>query len=182
MWLWTRQEAKQIDELSIESGIPAETLMETAGQNSAALILKHLETGARKAIVLCGPGHNGGDGFVVARELLAAGIDATVIESSSSDGSDIRAKKKSEYKGHLVPIDQFLRNPIGADLWIDALFGIGLSRSIQGANSQLIAQVNSDFKNSSSWQREIRYGSSRSRLLASRRRNEKSARFAAAIL
>jgi hydroxyethylthiazole kinase-like uncharacterized protein yjeF len=141
MWLWTRQEAKKIDELSIAGGIPAEKLMETAGSNSAAEILK-IAPQARTAVVLCGPGHNGGDAFVVARELHRQGLQVLAVDLEGP--SPLRQKKKSEYQGSLISASDFLKRIIPtADLWVDGLFGIGLSRKLEGEAFQLIQRTQS---------------------------------------
>lgn len=139
MWLWTRQEAKKIDDLSISSGIEAETLMETAGQNSAAQICS-LCPFAQTAIILCGPGHNGGDGFVVARELQKSGLQVKVVEIPGP--SPLRNKKKSEFSGTTVVAEDFLKQNQKADVWVDALFGIGLNRNLDGTALKLIEKAN----------------------------------------
>lgn len=141
MWLWTRQEAKQIDELSIRSGMDPETLMETAGQASAAKIMS-LAPSTRTAIVLCGPGHNGGDGFVVARELLRLGIQVQVVDLGGS--SPLRQKKKNEFSGKLLQPEEFLSRSFQSDVYIDALFGIGLNRTLEGPAFSIVEKVNQD--------------------------------------
>jgi NAD(P)H-hydrate epimerase len=141
MWLWMRQEAKRIDELTIQSGISAETLMETAGQKSAALIFS-LAPLAQTAVILCGPGHNGGDGFVVARELKNLGLKTIVIEAGGEKSSDLRERKKREYLGSLQTVEVFLKNPIEADIWVDGLFGIGLGRYLDPNHQKLLQDLN----------------------------------------
>ncbi len=129
MWLWTRQEAKQIDELTIRSGIPAEKLMETAGLKSSSLILK-LAPLAQTAVVFCGPGNNGGDGFVIARDLRMQGLNVTVVEFNSERNSSLREQKKSEYSGSVISLEQLHQAPFPSDIWVDAFFGIGLTRDL----------------------------------------------------
>lgn len=113
--------------------------METAGQNSAALIFS-LSPQAKTAIVLCGPGNNGGDGFVVARELQELGIQVQVVAIAGP--SELRNKKRSEFSGPVQTAEAFLSEPRKADLWVDALFGIGLDRDLQNPAKDLINWVN----------------------------------------
>lgn len=118
MWLWTRQEAQSIDQKTIQSGISATVLMEKAGQRSAQKILQ-LYPHIRSAVVLCGPGHNGKDGQIVARELkkhfqLMKESTATVQVFNFPQDSDL-----------------FLTSHHQPDLWVDAIFGLGLNRNIE---------------------------------------------------
>lgn len=116
--------------------------MESAGRLSAGKILE-LAPKAKTAVVLCGPGHNGGDGFVVARELAQKGLAVTSVELSSEKSSSLRTRKKSELKKPPQPADDFLKKPLKADLWIDALFGIGLTKNPEGTAARLVEIANS---------------------------------------
>ena len=64
-----------IDKAAIESGIDGFGLMQAAGAHVAAVLLQHYPQ-ALRAVVLCGPGNNGGDGHVAARLLLESGVNA----------------------------------------------------------------------------------------------------------
>lgn len=101
---------------------------------------------SRRAVVLCGPGNNGGDGFVVARLLAARGWTVEVFLHGNADNLPPDARKNYERwceNGKVQPYvdtgpDAFWLQP---DIWtrntlaIDALFGIGLSRPISDANA-----------------------------------------------
>jgi hydroxyethylthiazole kinase-like uncharacterized protein yjeF len=128
-----------------QAGIPTATLMENAGQALAqAVFWKNFAPGT-PGVILCGPGNNGGDGFVVARLLLAAGFEGlTVVYTSTS------------YRGEaLENLEYLLTRPIAvinaktqtaaalavldeAGFVIDALFGSGLSRPIIGLEASLL--------------------------------------------
>ncbi len=95
--------------------------------------------GARRAVVLCGPGGNGGDGFVVARLLKARGWAVAVFLCGDADR--LPADAKANYArwleiGEVAPIERFADcRSWGCDLVIDALFGTGLTRAIDDPGS-----------------------------------------------
>ena len=78
----TASEMRALDRATIEDiGLPALTLMETAGRAVADVALEMV--GTAQIAVVCGPGNNGGDGFVATRVLRAAGCDAYVAKPFS---------------------------------------------------------------------------------------------------
>ena len=82
--LYTADAMRQIDELAIKGlGIPGGHLMERAGVAVAGEILERYEP--EEAVVFAGKGNNGGDGFVVARELFDAGVEVTVFTLAPAD-------------------------------------------------------------------------------------------------
>jgi len=128
----TTQQMAQADQLTIDAGdasITAIALMENAGRAVAEAIQQRWTPCA--VCVLCGPGNNGGDGFVVARLLAEDGWPVRVAVLGE------KASLKNEARHHAgrwqSPIDSL--NPAvleGAELVVDALFGAGLSRALQG--------------------------------------------------
>lgn len=75
----SRAQVREVDRRAIEEyGIPGIVLMENAGRNAAALIMEWSKPGDQIAIV-CGPGNNGGDGFVIARHLSNAGREVVCL-------------------------------------------------------------------------------------------------------
>lgn len=129
----------EADAHAIEGGVPGRELMERAGR---AVALAAMERHARRPVlVLCGPGNNGGDGFVAARHLQAAGWPVRLalfgrVESLKGDA----AWAAGTWNGAIEPwsADQL----DGAPLIVDAIFGAGLSRLVDGEIAAAIDVVN----------------------------------------
>ena len=125
------------DRAAMDRGISGETLMEAAGLQAAQSILEQF--GVQPTAILCGPGNNGGDGFVIARHLKAAG--ARVKVALLGDKAKLRgdaARMAKRWRGRVAALDTGVLD--GAELVVDALFGAGLSRNIQGpAKATLMA-------------------------------------------
>jgi len=143
-------EIRQLDRRAIEEyGIPSEILMENAGAAAYNVISKEFGVKDKKFAVLCGPGNNGGDGFVVARHLHAAGADVKICILAD------RAKYRGEAKNNLdiiahFPVEIFdvksasqIREALSdADAIVDALLGTGLDREVDGLLKETIELVN----------------------------------------
>jgi len=117
------------DRAAMASGISGLELMERAGAGVAAEILQRF--GPRPAAVLCGPGNNGGDGFVVARHLRRAGARvrlALLGDKKCLQGDAVTMARR--WRGKVLPLDEAALD--GAELVVDALFGAGLSRAVEG--------------------------------------------------
>jgi NAD(P)H-hydrate epimerase len=121
--LLTPVEMYRADELAARAGVSSLTLMENAGRAVAEEIVRRY--GARPTLVACGPGNNGGDGFVVARYLKAWGWKVRVgLLSERANLVGDAAVMAAQWDGGVTArIDRD-----GAELIIDALFGAGLSR------------------------------------------------------
>ena len=118
------------------------TLMERAGLALARLALA-LAPHARDIEVWCGPGNNGGDGFVAARWLHAWGKSVRVIapgDAARAPADAIQALQAARAAG--VPIEAALPQQVRADLAIDALFGIGGAREIAGVWADAVQRLN----------------------------------------
>ena len=95
----------------------------------------------KSIIVLCGPGNNGGDGFVIARHLMDHGYFVTVytyVSENKYKGDALKALKG--FKGELKTIDLFKLKKNA--LIVDAIFGIGLKRNIKGILSTVFRKIN----------------------------------------
>ncbi len=142
--LYTAAQVRELDRIAIEEGgIPGYQLMCRAGQ-ALADCLARAWPAARKVCVLCGPGNNGGDGYVVARLLRATGIDARVL-SLSAPGSlkGDAAQAAQDYLaqgGQCSPFTGALEEPL--DLLVDALLGTGLDRLVEGDFRSAIEALN----------------------------------------
>ena len=124
-----------VDRAAVAAGIPSTRLMENAGRAVARAIMARY--GSRPTLVLCGPGNNGGDGWVVARLLHRAGWPvraATLVPVADLKGD--AAWAASLWRG---PVEELqVASLVGADLLVDALFGAGLSRPIDGVAHDVI--------------------------------------------
>ncbi|MDE2631227.1 MAG: NAD(P)H-hydrate dehydratase, partial [Alphaproteobacteria bacterium] len=117
------------DRYAADHGVPSLTLMENAGGAVAEEILKRWPP--RPTAVLCGPGNNGGDGFVAARLLKARGWDVRVaLLGARANLRGDAAAMAMRWNGALVPLSADALK--GAELIVDALFGAGLSRELEG--------------------------------------------------
>lgn len=126
--LLTPKEMGETDRLAIARGpFSGVELMRNAGQAVAAVILQRFPM-APTVHVLCGPGNNGGDGFVVARILSDAGALVSVwSEGEPRTGTDA-AMARNEYMGEARALGGFACT--AGDLIVDAIFGAGLTREV----------------------------------------------------
>jgi len=127
----------EADRMAVESGISGIMLMENAGAAVAREIKRRWPV--CPVVVLCGPGNNGGDGFVAARYLVAAGwpVRIGLLGARYALKGDA-AHHAGLWKGAVEPLSPALLE--GAGLVVDALFGAGLARAIEGvARETLIA-------------------------------------------
>jgi NAD(P)H-hydrate epimerase len=163
----TAAEMRALDRATIEDiGIPAFTLMETAGRAVAHVAMEMLDgrepgdahgheaaaPAAGHVAVVCGPGNNGGDGYVAARVLRDAGVDASVYLAVG------RASVRGDAAAHLAVYERaggvvrMIDTPqalgelgddiAGAVLVVDALFGVGLSRPLEDHFADIVSLIN----------------------------------------
>jgi ADP-dependent NAD(P)H-hydrate dehydratase / NAD(P)H-hydrate epimerase len=133
--LLTPAEMAVADRAAIASGVAGTRLMETAGRAVAETALARWSP--RRVVVLCGPGNNGGDGFVAARHLATAGWPVRVgLLGERSALSGDAAHHAGLWQGPIAALMPALLDE--ADLVIDAIFGAGLSRDIDGAARAVI--------------------------------------------
>jgi len=153
----TAAEMRELDRATIaEIGLPGIALMETAGRAVAAAAARMLaepgRSGDRRVAVVCGPGNNGGDGFVIARVLRGQGVDAAAYLAAGRDairdhaGDHLQILERAGGVVHAIDTPAALevhRGAItGAALVVDALFGVGQVRPIEGHLAAVIAAMN----------------------------------------
>ncbi|HON93516.1 MAG TPA: NAD(P)H-hydrate epimerase [Sedimentisphaerales bacterium] len=152
----SRDEVRRVDAWAIEEvGIPGVVLMENAGRSCAELAMRKLAQAAdRKVCVFCGVGNNGGDGYVIARHLLNAGIPTTVVlcgDRAKVQGDARINLDVLERLGHRVecvdPLSEGAEASIrrfggDASLIVDALFGTGLRGQLRPEYLAVVEAVN----------------------------------------
>ena len=131
----TAEAMRNAEQAAIDSGTPVETLMERAGAALAEGAVRF--AGPLPALVLCGPGNNGGDGYVAARYLAARGIDVRVA-ALAEPKSDAAKWARSRWTGE---VEQLSQDTQGSPLLIDALFGTGLKRGLEDSVSLLLSEL-----------------------------------------
>lgn len=154
MRLATVEQSQKIDKISQEEyHLSGEVLMESAGALASREIAQSFypEISKGSIAVVCGPGNNGGDGLVVARHLHSAGYrDLSVFCLEKNKGSELFQKQydRAELQG-LKLIDLGKEDDVrsealrSCELIIDAVFGIGLQREVQGVFKKVIEVINS---------------------------------------
>lgn len=127
------------------SATTGRALMERAGRGVAKAIVTHFPgPDGRRAAILCGPGNNGGDGFVVARLLHEQGWAPQVFLLGDPDHLPPDARTNCtlwQQIGPVQPADAFASHVPGCDLIVDALFGTGLARPLTGPTAQLVQSM-----------------------------------------
>ncbi len=126
------------DRLTIGRGTPGITLMENAGRAVADAVAARFARGP--VSVLCGPGNNGGDGFIAARLLRERGWSVTLFllgERERLQGDAAEAAHRWEGPVHPLTADA----GAGASLIIDGIFGAGLARDVNGVAGEVIRRI-----------------------------------------
>ena len=137
--VFSRKQCQAFDQFAIQQGgLPGVVLMENAGRRATDLLLEHFPS-PRCVVVVVGPGNNGGDGYVLARHLMLRGVLAIVASvvpaGKRSADAEIhsnawhRCGGATEFVTAGAQLEELLS---GATLVVDAMFGTGLSRALQG--------------------------------------------------
>jgi ADP-dependent NAD(P)H-hydrate dehydratase / NAD(P)H-hydrate epimerase len=136
--LLTCAQMTQVDRLSAAAGVRGVDLMERAGAAVARAIQQRWTP--RPVLVLCGPGNNGGDGFVAARYLAQAGWPVRVAALLATE--DLHGDAAHHAKRWAGPLEALAPAALeGAELVVDALFGAGLGRALNGPAAQTLAEA-----------------------------------------
>ncbi len=155
MYLVTAAEMQQMDGATIHSfGIPGRVLMESAGRGAARFLLESFEGIENGCLaVMAGRGNNGGDGFVVARYAAQRGIDVVVYLLADAERVIGDARANLDLLPPLsVPVVEipdarsladYAADMAHHDVWVDAVFGTGLSADVRGHYREAIDLLNS---------------------------------------
>jgi ADP-dependent NAD(P)H-hydrate dehydratase / NAD(P)H-hydrate epimerase len=137
--LLTVAEMARADALAIKGGVPGLTLMEAAGAAVARELRRRWPRGP--VAVLCGPGNNGGDGFVAARLLQEAGwpVQLALLGDRAALKGDAAAAA-ARWTGAVAPLSSAILD--GAATVVDALFGAGLARPLEGVALAVVKALN----------------------------------------
>lgn len=129
------------DLLTIAGGTPGFVLMENAGAAVAQAALNALNAGTKRVTLFCGPGNNGGDGFVAARLLLEQGCAVRLGllgDPAALKGDALNAAKL--WTGPIIPLADLSLD--ATDVVIDAIFGAGLARDLDGVAADAVKRIN----------------------------------------
>lgn len=130
--LFTPASMARVDQAAIDSGLPGTVLMERAGRSVARVC--QAARGPGKAVVLCGPGNNGGDGIVAGHYLQQWGWNVTLVclaDKAEMTGDGKWAADTFGADLDTVALRQFQQHNCDVDVVIDALFGAGLTRPLE---------------------------------------------------
>jgi NAD(P)H-hydrate epimerase len=141
--LYRPQQVREIDARAIDQlAVSASELMERAGAAAWTLLHKRWPK-AKRIAVACGPGNNGGDGYVVARLAKAAGCKVQVVMPHGAAPRTPEARQAAalwrEAGGRSTLFDGLLPE---VDVWVDALYGVGLQRAPEGMALAMIERIN----------------------------------------
>lgn len=137
-FILTAELIRKIEQDYFVSGHDSFALMQCAGAFVADVITERFS--GRHVIVLAGTGNNGGDGFVIAELLRSRKFSVEVFAVAPDVMQGDAAKAMRLYKGNISPLDQLYLNTDA--IFVDALFGIGLSRPLEGIYAEVAARVN----------------------------------------
>ena len=142
MKLYSADEMSRADGRAQDLGIPGGVLMERAGAAMAREILKRYSP--NRALVVCGGGNNGGDGFVIARELHLAGTGVTVLVTKDGYSGDpeVNLEILRNLEVEIVGPESLDELLDGTDLVVDALLGTGFSGEVREKEASLIRRIN----------------------------------------
>ncbi len=147
-------EMRSLDRTAVEQfGIAEQVLMENAGQAAGFVLLKQIGIKDKKFAAFCGIGNNGGDGFVVARKIHSLGGEVKVFilgDQSNFKGAakmnlDIISRLPIEIR-QVDSVESVKKDVYHCDAIVDAIFGTGLTREVEGLYHEVIEWINESGK------------------------------------
>ncbi len=150
----TTEEMRAMDRYAIETlGIPDEILMENAGIAAYYALAGEMDIAGRRFAVFCGGGNNGGDGFVVARKIHSGGGIVKVFLLAEKNRCKGAARKNLDMLLNLPvdvrpveSVDDVRSYILQANAVVDAIFGTGLDRDVEGLHREVIELINASGK------------------------------------
>ncbi|MBW2574909.1 MAG: NAD(P)H-hydrate dehydratase [Deltaproteobacteria bacterium] len=145
---------RSLDRYAIEKlAIPEEILMENAGEASYFVIMDEFGVAYKKFVIICGIGNNGGDGFVIARKIHSNGGDVKVFilgdvnkyKGAAKKNFDIISGLQIEIR-HIESVDSIKSDVLHCNAIVDAIFGTGLTRNVEGLYRDVIRLINKSRK------------------------------------
>ena len=131
----TAEQMRAAERAVIDGGTSVEQLMERAGAALAEAAFRI--SGGKPALILCGPGNNGGDGYVAARHLAQRGVNVRVA-ALAEPSSSAAQRARSQWSGEIQVLSG---DTEPAPLLIDALFGTGLKRGLEDTVVQRLFEL-----------------------------------------
>jgi hydroxyethylthiazole kinase-like uncharacterized protein yjeF len=146
------KQIQDLDKVAIEKyGVPSLALMENAGRSVADQAVKMVAKASKPCVcVVCGLGNNAGDGFVIARHLINAGVRTKIfligkgsqLKTDAAVNYRILKKLKYPFKEVGKINSSFLKDLNRADAVVDAIFGVGLNREVKDPFRSVIEAIN----------------------------------------
>jgi NAD(P)H-hydrate epimerase len=149
MKVLTAAEMREVDRLTIERGIPGLILMENAGSRVVDVLMAQFPLREQRVVVVCGKGNNGGDGFVIARQLFTRRLCREVLAVHLFEPADLTGDALTNWNMLVVsgcPVQLgFPASAFTATLVIDAVLGTGLKGAATGPALDAIRVINTSF-------------------------------------
>lgn len=145
--LYTVEQVRALDRHAIDVlGIPGFELMRRAAAAGLASLRRHWPQ-ARRLAVWCGPGNNGGDGYLLGALAKEAGLQVELIAlSGQATGDALQARTAFEFAGGRVHLFDPAAPWPDVDVYVDALYGSGLNRALEAPVAALIERINAGGK------------------------------------
>ena len=137
------QQMREIEKLALNSKSDAINLMARAGTEVYNVMVERFKP--CKVLIICGSGNNGGDGYVVANLLLKNNWDVKILQVASPKTEQAKYYCQ-QFKGDIISFKDVCKNLEEAELIVDAIFGIGLSKKVPNDIAKLIKQINEKSK------------------------------------
>lgn len=143
-YLVNSREMKQYDMNTTEFfKLPSLLLMERAAVSFVDELKKYIDCNKKQVLVVCGTGNNGGDGLAIGRILRLAGAAADIVLCGERKKCTEQNKKQQEIlKAYAFDIIEEIPADKSYDIVIDAVFGVGLTRTIEGKYQELLQKMN----------------------------------------